>query len=76
MWETIDLGEGGGGGGVETQGWKTKSRVYLRNWPLRVKWAPFCYFRGSFFKKRGVLEKGSPKKVFELIGTDCSMRKL
>ena len=27
--------------------------VYSRNWPIRVKWAPFCNFRGSFFKKGG-----------------------
>ena len=69
---------GGGGGGMKHKGgdWKTKSRVYLRNWPVRVKWAPFCNFRGPFLKKGGVLERGSPKKVFELIGTDCSMRKL
>ena len=48
--------------------------VYIRkpfwfrlNWG--PKWAPFCNFRGPFFKK------GGPQKVFELIGTDCSMRK-
>ena len=27
-------------------------RVYSRNKPMRVKWAPFCNFRGPFFKKR------------------------
>ena len=31
---------------------------------MRVKWAPFCNFRGLFSKK------GGPKNVFELIGTD------
>ena len=35
-------------------------RVYCRNWPMRVKWAAFCNFRGPFF------EKGGPPKVFEL----------
>ena len=34
-------------------------RVYCRNWPMRVKWAAFCNFRGPFF------EKGGPPKVFE-----------
>ena len=34
-----------------------------------VKWAPFCNFRGPWFKKVG------PQKVFELIGTDCSLMK-
>ena len=38
------------------------------------KLAPFCNFRGPFFKKGGP-RKGFPQKVFELIGTDCSMRK-
>ena len=30
----------GGGGGLKHKGgdWKTKSRVYLGNWPMRVKW--------------------------------------
>ena len=28
-------------------------RVYSRNWPMRVKWAVFCNFRGTFFKKGG-----------------------
>ena len=38
---------------------------------------PSVILGGPFFKKGGgVLERGSPKKVFELIGTDCSMRKL
>ena len=41
---------------------------------MRVKWAPFCNFRGSFLKKRD-RRNGVPQKVFELIGTDCSMRK-
>ena len=36
---------------------------------MGVKWAYFCNFRGPFFKK------GGPQKVFELIGTDCSMGK-
>ena len=37
-------------------------RVYSRNWPMRVKWAPFCNFRGPSFKKRGP-RKGVPQKV-------------
>ena len=37
---------------------------------------PSVILGGPFFNKGGVLERGSPKKVFELIGTDCSMRKL
>ena len=49
-------------------------RVYSRNWPMRVKWALFGNFGGAFFKKGGS-RKGLPQKVFELIGTDCSMRK-
>ena len=36
--------------------------------------APFCNFQGPFFKKGGP-RKGFPQKVFELTGTDCSMRK-
>ena len=36
---------------------------------MGVKWVHFCNFRGPFFKK------GGPQKVFELIGTDCSMGK-
>ena len=32
---------------------QTLCRVYSRNWPVRVKWAPFCNFRGLFFKKGG-----------------------
>ena len=28
-------------------------RFYARNWPMRVKWAPFCNFRWPFFKKVG-----------------------
>ena len=51
MWEIIDLRGGGGGGGFKQKGGNgnTKSRVYLRNWPMRVKCAPFCNFRGPFF---------------------------
>ena len=41
---------------------------------MRVEWAPFCKFRGPFFKGGGP-RKGVPQKVFELIGTDCSMTK-
>ena len=32
-------------------------RFYARNWPMRVKWAPFYNCRGPFFKKGG-LPKG------------------
>ena len=32
---------------------------------MRVKWAPFCNFRGPFFKKGGP-RKGSPQKVIKL----------
>ena len=38
---------------------RSDCRVYSRNWPVRVKWAPFCNFRGPFFKKRGA-RKGAP----------------
>ena len=44
-------------------------RVYSRIWSTRVKWAPVCNFRGPFSSK------AVPQKVFELIGTDCSMTK-
>ena len=37
------------------------------------KLAPFCNFLGPFFKKGGP-RKGFPQKVFELTGTDCSMK--
>ena len=46
----------------------------LENWPMRVKWGLLCNLRGPFFKKGGP-RKGVPQKVFELIGTDCSMGK-
>ena len=51
MWEIIDLRGGGGGGGLKHKGgnWKTKSRVYLRTWPMWVKWAPFGNFKENFF---------------------------
>ena len=32
---------------------------------MRVKWAPFCNFRGPFFKKEGP-RKGVPQKVIKL----------
>ena len=32
---------------------QTLCRVYSRNWPVRVKWDPFCNFRGPFFEKGG-----------------------
>jgi len=28
-------------------------KVYSRNWPMRAEWAPFCNFRGPFFKQGG-----------------------
>ena len=31
--------------------------VYSSNWPMRVKWAPFCNFTGPFFKKGGTKSK-------------------
>ena len=31
----------------------TWHRVCSRNWLMRVKWAPFCNFRGTFFERRG-----------------------
>ena len=49
-------------------------RVYSRNWPMRVKWALFGNFGGAFCKKGGPRNR-LPQKVFELIGTDCSMTK-
>ena len=33
---------------------------------MRVKWAPFCNFRGPFFKKGEKRRKGGIQKVFEL----------
>ena len=39
--------------------WLYLPRVYSRNWLMRVKWAPFCNFRGPFFKKGGP-GKGAP----------------
>ena len=39
--------------------WLYLPRVYFRNWLMRVKWAPFCNFRGPFFKK-GSPRKGAP----------------
>ena len=51
------------------------SRVYSSNWPMKVKWAPFCNFRGPFFKRKKGRKRWGRLKVFELIGTDCSMRK-
>jgi len=36
---------------------------------MRVKWAPSVILGGPFSRKR------VPQKVFELIVTDCSMRK-
>ena len=33
---------------------------------MRVKWAPFCNFRGPFFKKGGP-RKGFPKKYLNLL---------
>ena len=41
---------------------------------MRVRWAPFCNFREPFLKKGGP-RKVVPQKVFELIGTERSMRK-
>ena len=38
---------------------------------MRVKWAPFCNFRGPFFIIKGVQERVPPKGT----GTDCSVRK-
>ena len=40
-------------------------RVYSRNWPMRVKWAPFCNFRGALFQERG---KGSFAAILEHSG--------
>ena len=33
-------------------------RLYYRNWPMRVKWAPFCNFRGPLSRKE------SPKRYY------------
>lgn len=46
-------------------------RVYSRNWPIRVEWAPFCYFREPFFKKRGPRKEHAPnpKKNWVLFET-------
>ena len=40
-------------------------RVYSRNWPMRVKSAPFCNFCEPFFKK-GVQERWPPKRYLNL----------
>ena len=39
--------------GVTVQVPAVQSRVYSRNWPMRVKWAPFCNFWEPFSKKGG-----------------------
>ena len=49
--------------------WYQYQGLFFRNWPIRVKWAPFFNFRGPFFKT------GVPQKVFQLIGTEYSLRK-
>ena len=37
--------------GVTVQVPAVQSRVYSGNWPMRVKWAPFCNYGGPFSKK-------------------------
>ena len=54
-------GGGGGGGGNETQGWELEDTKQ-------------GLILGALFFEKGVPRKGV-QKVFELIGTDCSMRK-
>ena len=61
MWEIIDLGVVEGGGGNETQGWGLEDTKQ-------------GLILGALFFEKGVPRKGV-QKVFELIGTDCSMRK-
>ena len=41
---------------------RSDCRVYSRNWPMRVKWAPFCNFRGAFFKKKRYKKGGTKSK--------------
>ena len=49
--------------------WYQYQGSFFRNWPMRVKWTPFFNFRGPFFKT------GVPQNIFQLIGTECSMRR-
>ena len=78
MWEIIDLRGGGGGGDLSTRvgTGRQKAGIILEIGQCGSNGPPSVILRRTFFKKGGVLERGSPKKVFELIGTDCSMRKL
>ena len=55
----------------QTQVRRSDCRVYSRNWPMRVKWAPFCNFRGPFFKKKRGTRKGAPNP-----NTQCFLRLL
>ena len=46
------------------------SRVYSRNWPMRVKWAPFLSFEGPF-SRNGAKKGGCKYKK-----TECFLRLL
>ena len=51
----------------QTQVRRSDCRVYSRNWPMRVKWAPFCNFRGPFFKKKKGYKKGGTKSKYTVL---------
>ena len=77
MWEIIDLGVvEGGGGGKKTKGGGVGERGGGENetqgWGLEDTKQGLIL--GALFFEKGVPRKGV-QKVFELIGTDCSMRK-
>ena len=57
---TITLMAHTGPADFQTQVRRSDCRVYSRNWPMRVKWAPFCNFRGAFFKNKSGTRKGAP----------------
>ena len=49
--------------------WLYLPRVYFRNWLMRVKWAPFCNFRGALFQERGSKKGGTKSKKLVLFET-------
>ena len=55
---------------ITWQSHATRSRVYTKNWRVRVKWAPFRYFRGPFFQEWGS-KKGGPQKENEPLLPRC-----
>ena len=59
---TITLMAHTGPADFQTQVRRSDCRVYSRNWPMRVKWAPFCNFRGAFLKKKRYKKGGTKSK--------------